>query len=271
MGLLVSISESIERGLKAFRRNRRTGERTGTISDVAMREEISIRKKIGNPTHVLTCEDCRHWHEVYAESDKSLRAAIDEWKGKHFNHNRRVSSVPLWDRSGWKHNSDVKEQFQVEQSLNVAALQSLASSPTAGWGSDSVDNTSNLYLNSLVMCHIEAVNTAPASDKAIYLFAYGSTDGAIFTGTGTSGGAVGTQGALTFPNISTLPILMPTLGIIPYPVQNKPLDGGPFGVARCFDNILPVKWGVALLNFTGFTFTASGNTIKYRGQYNTVI
>ena len=157
--------------------------------------------------------------------------------------------------------------FSAETSLTVTNLHSLASSATAGWSSAATSNATTLYDDVLVAVHIAAVNTAPGSDKAIYIFAYGSTDGAIWTSTGTSGGTVGTEGALTFPSISTLPIVMPLIGVLPYPVQNKALDGGPFSVAKAFGGILPVSWGVAIINFSGFTFAASANTVKWIGVY----
>src|SRR3954464_1044829 len=112
--------------------------------------------------------------------------------------------------------SDFKQAFQAEQSLTVTNLHSLGNSATAGWGSAAVDNSTNLYMDALVSVHIAAVNTAPGSDKCLYVFAYGSTDGAIWTSTGTSGGTVGTEGLLTFPSVSTLPIVMPLIGVLPY-------------------------------------------------------
>lgn len=216
----------------------------------------------------LLCHDCRLRHPVPAH--QCLADARSDWREKHRGHRLGLARV----RPGWMSyaaNADVKAAFQAEQSMTVTNLHSLANSATAGWGSAAVDNSANLYLDALVAVHIAAVNTAPGSDKAIYVFAYGSTDGAIWTGTGTSGGTVGTEGALTFPSISTLPVVMPLIGVLPYPVQNKALDGGPFSVAKAFGGTLPTSWGVAILNFSGFTFAASGNTVKYRGTYNTVI
>jgi hypothetical protein len=165
----------------------------------------------------------------------------------------------------------IKAQFDAEVPFTVTNLQSLASSATAGWTSAFVDNTVNLYLDAHVMVHLGAVNTAPASDKTIYLFAYGSTDGAIFTSTGASGGTVGTQGVLTFPSVSTLSIVMPLVAAIPYPVQNVAIDAGPYSVARVFGGILPVAWGLAVINFSGMALAASGNTIKYRPTWTQIV
>lgn len=212
------------------------------------------------------CHDCGLQHPLFARTPQGLMSAFDDWREKHPRHNIGIADNPL----GYAGNADVKAASQAEQTMAVTALHSLASSATAGWSSPSVDNSSNLYLDAEVMIHLGAVNTAPGSDKAIYVFAYGSTDGTIFTSTGTSGGTVGTDGALTFPSISTLPIVMPLLGVIPYPVQNKAIDAGPFYLSNAFRR-LPLYWGVAVLNFSGMALAASGNTVKYRGTYNTVI
>lgn len=250
----------------------KTGKRTGPVSNELMFEEIVNRRNLGNPTHTIQCYDCQIYHPIFSNNYNDLISALSNFKEKHRNHHCEASSVPIWiHNQGWKPNSDVKEAMQAEQSLTVTNLHSLANSATAGWGSAAIDNSSNLYLDSQVMAHIAAVNTAPGSDKAFYIFTYGSTDGAIWTSTGTSGGTVGTEGLLTFPSISTLPVVMPSLGVLPYPVQNKALDGGPFTVARCFGGVLPISWGIAVINFTGFQTAASGNTMKYRGAYNTVI
>lgn len=220
-------------------------------------------------THWLVCRDCRLKHPVAARSRQHLRDAKSDWCEKHKGHRVGLRrALPAW--LGYTGNADQKEAFQAEQSMTVTSLHSLASSATAGWSSASVDNSANLYLDVLVSLHIAAVNTAPANNQAIYTYAYGSTDGAIFTSTGTSGGTVGTEGALTFPSISTLPVLMKLVNVTPYPVQNKALDDH-FSVARAFGGILPPYWGVCIVNFSGMTLAASGNTVKYRGVYATII
>ena len=262
----------IERGLAAFRRNAATRKAVGRVHDRALHAEIVDRRVRGNPTHVACCTRCRVYHPIHSDCHKHLVDAVADFREKHLGHGPvEVSSVPVWTADGCQSNADVKEAFQTEQTETTTNLQSLASSATAGWTGNSVDNTSNLYLDALVSVVIAAVNTAPGSDKCVYLFAFGGTNSSDLTTTGTSGGTVGTEGTLTFPSISTLPQLMPMFGRIPYPVQNRALNSGPLSVRRAFGGVLPPYHGTAILNFTGFTFAASGNTVKRRGLYNTVV
>lgn len=144
----------------------------------------------------------------------------------------------------------------------------IASSATAGWMSNAIDNSSNLYSDALVGVELAAVNTAPANLKAIYLFGYGLIEGTTaYTSTGAATPS-GSEGTLTFPSITTLPIVMPLLGVVPYPVQNTAINGGPFSVARLFGGVLPPKWGVAMLNYSGMTLSVTN--IYYIEKYDTV-
>lgn len=138
----------------------------------------------------------------------------------------------------------------------------LASSPTAGWQSNAIDNSANLYDDALVLTDFAAVNTAPASSKAIFLYAFGIVDGsgALYTSTGDAAPGA-SEATLTFPDVTTLPVVAPLLGVIPYPVQNKILRGGPFSVARCFGGVLPVKWVIGMVNHSSMTLNVT--SIKY--------
>lgn len=164
--------------------------------------------------------------------------------------------------------AEVLEKFSSATSLTLTSAN-LASSATAGWMSAVVDNSTNLYLDALVSIELAAVNTAPANHKRIYLFAYGLVDtaGSAYTSTGaaTPSGSVGT---ITFPDITTLEIVAPLLGAVPYPVINVANNGGPFSVARCFGGTLPSKWGVLMLNYSGMTLNVTA--IKWVGVTNTV-
>ncbi len=144
----------------------------------------------------------------------------------------------------------------------------LATSATAGWQSNAIDNSSNLYLDALVMFDLAAVNTTPANSKAIFCFAFGLVDasGSIYTSTGDAAPS-GSEGTLTYPDVSTLPIVAPLLGVIPYPVQNKILRAS-FSVARCFGGILPLKWAIGMVNHSGMTLNVT--SIKYIEYKNTI-
>jgi len=145
----------------------------------------------------------------------------------------------------------------------------LTSSATAGWMSNAIDNTSTLALDALVSIELAAVNTAPSSSKAIFLYAYALIDSAASAYTG-SGDTVpsGSEGTLTFPDVTANAIPMPLLGVVPYPVQNKAINGGPFSVAACFGGVLPPKWGIAMINHAGMTLSVTN--IKYVEVTNTV-
>ena len=164
--------------------------------------------------------------------------------------------------------ADVKEAFGSATAFTKTNAN-LASSATAGWMSNAITNSSNLYLDALVMIELAAVNTAPANSKAIFLYAYAliDTGGSAYTSTG-DGTPSGSEGTLTFPDVTANAIPMPLLGVVPYPTQNKAINGGPFSVARCFGGILPPKWGVAMINHSGMTLSVTN--IKYIEAYNTV-
>lgn len=162
--------------------------------------------------------------------------------------------------------STILEAFGTVAAFTITNAN-LASSATAGWASNAIDNSTNLFLDAIVMVDLAAVNTAPANSKAIFLYAFASVDGGtIYTGTG-DGTASGAEATLTFPDVSTLPIVAPLLGVIPYPVQNKAIRAT-FSVARCFGGILPPKWAIGMVNHSGMTLNVT--SIKYIELKNTV-
>jgi hypothetical protein len=251
------------------------GHASGNLARLTGRGKVIPESLKGPPvraknTHLAFCHDCRLKHGFLAPTTERLVAELSSWNEKHRGHKTGVARRR--QLASYGDNANVKQAFDAEVTMTTTNLQSLASSPTAGWSSVSVDNTSNLYEDVLVQVVLAAVNTAPANDKAVYVHAFGGTNATDLTTTGTSGGTVGTEGALTFPSIATpLPVVMPLIGVIPYPVQNKAITGPPFSVAAAFGGILPPFWGVAILNYTGMTLASSGNTVKYRPVYHTVI
>lgn len=158
--------------------------------------------------------------------------------------------------------SNILEAFGSATAFTTTSAN-IASSNTAGWQSNAVDNSTNLFDDALVMCDFPAVNTAPGASKAIFLYAFGLVDasGSVYTSTG-DGTPSGSEGSLTFPDVTTAPIVAPLLGVVPYPTQNKILRGGPFSVARCFGGILPPKWAIGMVNASNMTLSSS-LTFKY--------
>lgn len=155
--------------------------------------------------------------------------------------------------------------YSTEQALTVTNLHSLASSATAGWGSQAIDNTGNLYLGAEVTVYLDPANTAPANSKAFFVYAYGSTNSTNYGTTGAAtGGTCGTEGALTFPDVTTTPNNMKLLGTINYQNADVP-QMGTFNVESAFGGILPPFWGVAIVNHSGAALAASGNYVKWRG------
>jgi hypothetical protein len=165
--------------------------------------------------------------------------------------------------------SDVKTAFGTATAFTKTNAN-LATSATAGWKSNAIDNSSNKHLDALVHVELAAVNTAPANHKAIFLYAYAllDTGGSAYTSSG-DGTPNGSEGTITFPDITTAAVVMPLLGIISYPVQNKAINAGPFSVARCFGGTLPPKWGICMINYSGMTLNVTD--IKYQEVYNTVL
>lgn len=154
----------------------------------------------------------------------------------------------------------VKEALASSTGLTVT-LASLASSATAGRASVAVDNSSNLYLDALVEVTAVLTTGTIGNDKAVYVYAYGSLDG-----TNYSEAVTGSDAAYTMDAPSALPLL----GVIPFSAQSLTRRSRPLSVAAAFGGILPTKWGIVVVNFTGIALAASGSAAIYTGLTATV-
>ena len=167
--------------------------------------------------------------------------------------------------------ANILQAFQAVQTMTVTSLTGLVSSVTAGWQSAVIDNSANLYTGYAFEMTLTAVNTAPSSQKALYVYLYRVLDTATsnYTTTGAaSGGAPsGSVGALTFPDITANAVNMPLLTIIPYTGQNAAIIAQWTASAADGGLIFP-KLGLGIINATGMTIGTA--TLKYRGYYNTV-
>ena len=114
--------------------------------------------------------------------------------------------------------------------------------------STAISEISNVSIDALVFLKV-TVGTPLASDKAVYVYAYGTVD----QGTNYSDGATGTDAAITL----TSPPNMRLIGVISTPTASTAYKGGPFSVAAAFGGVLPEKWGIVVLNKTGAALNAT--------------
>lgn len=148
--------------------------------------------------------------------------------------------------------------------MTVTNLNSLASSATVGWQSEVVDNSANLYEDALVQAILNHANTAPANDKCSYVFAYGGLE------TSYSDPASGTEGTITIATIVSNPQAFKQIGTVPYNTQDAVVESQPMSVASAFGGILPIKWGIVIVDYSGAAYEATGNSVKWVGVYRTV-
>lgn len=169
--------------------------------------------------------------------------------------------------AGYSGNANIKIAFGTAVDMTVTNLHSNASSATNVWGSASVDNATNLYLDYLIHFVLDFANTAPANSKAAFLLGYGVADEADTTFTQPFSGS---EGDFTVLDFTANPLVAPVLGSVPYGTADEVVESAVFSVANGFGGILPAEFGVGIINHSGAALAASGNIVTYRGLYGTV-
>lgn len=139
-------------------------------------------------------------------------------------------------------------------------LASLASSSYRE--STAVDNTSNKFMDALLMVLIKSGAGAMGGEKVAKVFFYGSENGTDYTDNAT-----GSDAAITPRSPTNLlgPYLvqMPTSAVTYKTV---------FPVAPFFNGIMPRKWGIVVQNASGTAFDTTGgnHVVSYTGIYQTI-
>jgi hypothetical protein len=156
--------------------------------------------------------------------------------------------------------SDTKLSF----GTSTAITCTLASLADAGARECTVvDNSTNKYLDAMLTVAIKLQTGTPSSDKAVYVWFYGSEDGTNYTDNAT-----GSDAAVTMRSPSNLRgpfvISCPDSGGLTY-------KGVIASVASFFGGVLPRKWGFVVQNKTGITLSATegDHTKTYTGVYTT--
>ena len=147
--------------------------------------------------------------------------------------------------------ADIKTKYASAASITVS-IASLADH--AERQSDVIDNSSNLYLDAHVQLKVKT-GTTVSGDKAVYVYAYGTTDS---SGLGYSGGASGSDSAFSGALDNTK-----LIGVISTPATGTSYESDIISVAIGFGGTLPSKWGIIVENRSGSALDSTeGNHVK---------
>lgn len=165
--------------------------------------------------------------------------------------------------------ASLKIAYAADIDLDVTNLHSIASSATwvAGWESDAIDNSSNLYLDYLVSGKIALGNSATAGQIRIYVVA--PVDDAptwpdVMDGTDS----VETWTTTTIRDGAAK--LGAALETRADPGTDDVYWIAPFSVAALFGGVCPEKFVVFITHSTGVNLAAAGSAVVARGIYETV-
>lgn len=124
-----------------------------------------------------------------------------------------------------------------------------------------VDNSADPYIDCLVQLKVKLVTGTPGGEKAVYVFVYGSEDGADLTDNVT-----GVDAVISLRQPTNLRLL----GVI-----HTPDSGGltyashPMSLLSAFGGlVIPRKWGIVVWNLSGLTF--DGTEGNFRKGYTGV-
>jgi len=146
-------------------------------------------------------------------------------------------------------------------SMTVTSLNSLASSATVGWQSDSVRNNVRKAVDYKINVKLTMANTAPANDKAVYVYIcpfYFDGTNWYAASQGTTTLPTGAQGASTIASPNNLRLL----GVLSYTTQNQVCQDN-FLLSNAFGNVMPDGFSIIIVNFSGAAVSASGNVVNY--------
>lgn len=154
--------------------------------------------------------------------------------------------------------------------MTVTNLQSLASSATAGWQSARVDNQSSVKaLDYEIVVKLTTANTAPANDKAMYVYISPAvtTDGGttwLQADQGTTTLPTGSEGTTTIATPNDLRLL----GILSYTTQQMVCQGV-FNLSDAVGQSMPDGFSIIIVNYSGAALS-TGCVVSYRAITQTI-
>lgn len=150
----------------------------------------------------------------------------------------------------------VNTSYGTRTVMAVTALNlPLANSATNGWKSVLVDNTSTLALDYEIYVSLVTANTAPANDKAMYIYispAHKDNGGTFrYSDGGTTTLPTSADAAYTIANPNDLRLV----GALNYTTQQMVCQGV-FNVSNAVGNSMPQGFSIVIINFSGASLAA---------------
>lgn len=172
----------------------------------------------------------------------------------------QMSAGKLWVQAG----ATQKPSYGATVVMTVTNLQSLASSATSGWQSARVSNVPTTLANDYeIFVKLTTANTAPASDKAMYVYAcpFYTSDAGVSTWLASSQGTTtlptGTEGTTVIASPNNLRLL----GVLNYTTAQMVVQDT-FLLSNCFGNRLSDGFSIIIINFSGATLS-TGCIVQY--------
>ncbi len=122
----------------------------------------------------------------------------------------------------------------------------------------SVDNTTTLFIDSLVQTLIKTSGAGTFNTSYVDVYAYGTSN----SGLNFSGTASGVNSLYTGSLLSLF-----KLGRIPATANSTVFIGGPWSVASAFGASLPDHWGIVVDNESSGTLDLTVGSAWYQGVY----
>lgn len=153
--------------------------------------------------------------------------------------------------------STIEAKYGSSGQAITCTLASLASGSARE--SASIDNTTNLFLDALVMLKLKTGSGTIGSDPYAYAYVAATVD----NGTTWPDTVTGSDAAITLNSTTQLKLL----GAVWLGATTTTYIGGPWSVAAAFGGALPQKWSIIVKNSCGVALDATeGNMAKlYQG------
>jgi hypothetical protein len=158
--------------------------------------------------------------------------------------------------------ADIKAKYGAAGQAITITLAGLAQN--AARASAAISNETDLFLDVLVQLKIQLGTGTLGSDKAIYVYAYGTAEGDPVDVWGDTD-LDGTDKAITMDDPTNLRLI----GVMNARASAEVIESAPMSLAAAFGGLLPRKWGIVVYNRTNIAFdgTEANHKKLYQGLY----